>query len=319
MPPWPQCGQPLDPPELDELEDEDELDELDELDEDELLPELETLPLEVETLPLEVETPDDVETLPLEVETPPVEVEVDTPPVEVDTPPVDVETPPVEVEMLPLDVENDEQMKEVFDTIGEKWGHLDFVLHSIAFAPKDDLHGRVTDSSREGFLRAMDISCHSFARMAHLAEPLMKSGGCLLTMSYHGADEVVSNYGIMGPVKAALQSALNKASSRGLGSAAADGLTAEGAARKRAVRIDQGAPVRTHRSQPKSTGTGWLALRPVAQRQGFAPLRKTSPIGGDLSGGSLWTQSGQLTRLPQEGVRRTVAIPRNQILLFADE
>ncbi|GAA5157646.1 enoyl-ACP reductase FabI [Viridibacterium curvum] len=108
---------------------------------------------------------------------------------------------------LPLDVEDDTQMGAVFATLRERWGHLDFLLHSIAFAPKDDLHGRVTDSSRTGFARAMDISCHSFVRMAHLAEPLMSDGGCLLTMSYQGADEVIANYGIMGPVKAALQSA----------------------------------------------------------------------------------------------------------------
>lgn len=109
--------------------------------------------------------------------------------------------------ILPLDVEQPGELEAVFDEIAKTWGKLDFVLHSIAFAPKDDLHGRVTDSSREGFLRAMDISCHSFIRMARLAEPLMSHGGCLLTMSYMGADEVIENYGVMGPVKAALQSA----------------------------------------------------------------------------------------------------------------
>lgn len=107
--------------------------------------------------------------------------------------------------ILPLDVEQDDQMESVFADIEKKWGKLDFVLHSIAFAPKEDLHGRVTDCSRDGFLRAIDISCHSFIRMAKLAEPLMKEGGTLLTMSYLGADEVVDNYGMMGPVKAALQ------------------------------------------------------------------------------------------------------------------
>lgn len=109
--------------------------------------------------------------------------------------------------LLPLDVEQDEQIEKVFAAIEDTWGRLDFLVHSIAFAPKDDLHGRVVDSSRDGFLRAMDISCHSFVRMAKLAEPLMKEGGCLLTMSYLGADEVIDNYGIMGPVKAALQAA----------------------------------------------------------------------------------------------------------------
>ncbi len=107
--------------------------------------------------------------------------------------------------ILPLDVEQEGQLEAVFEAIKEKWGHLDFLVHSIAFAPKEDLHGRVVDCSREGFMRAMDISCHSFLRMAKLAEPLMVNGGTLLTMSYLGADEVVDNYGMMGPVKAALQ------------------------------------------------------------------------------------------------------------------
>ncbi|GBG03011.1 enoyl-[acyl-carrier-protein] reductase [NADH] [Azospira sp. I13] len=107
--------------------------------------------------------------------------------------------------VLPLDVEKDDQLEAVFAAIQEKWGKLDFLLHSIAFAPQQDLHGRVVDCSREGFLRAIDISCHSFIRMAKLAEPLMSDGGALLTMSYLGADEVVDNYGMMGPVKAALQ------------------------------------------------------------------------------------------------------------------
>lgn len=106
---------------------------------------------------------------------------------------------------LPLDVEQPGQMETVFEALAQRWGRLDFVLHSIAFAPKSDLHGRVADSSREGFSRAMDISCHSFARMAHLAEPLMPDGGSLMTMSYIGAEEVIPDYGVMGPVKAALE------------------------------------------------------------------------------------------------------------------
>lgn len=109
---------------------------------------------------------------------------------------------------LPLDVEQPRQMEAVFAAIEQQWGRLDFVLHSIAFAPKSDLHGRVADSSREGFGRAMDISCHSFARMARLAEPLMKDGGSLMTMSYVGAEEVIPDYGLMGPVKAALEASV---------------------------------------------------------------------------------------------------------------
>jgi enoyl-[acyl-carrier protein] reductase I len=109
---------------------------------------------------------------------------------------------------MPLDVEQPGAMEAVFDAVRARWGRLDFVLHSIAFAPARDLHGRVADATREGFARAMDISCHSFMRMAHLAEPLMSNGGTLLTMSYLGANEVVAHYGVMGPVKAALEAAV---------------------------------------------------------------------------------------------------------------
>lgn len=109
--------------------------------------------------------------------------------------------------ILPMDVQDDAQMQAVFAAINERWGKLDFLLHSIAYAPKADLQGRVTDCSKEGFAKAMDISCHSFLRMAKLAEPLMKNGGSMLTVSYMGAAEVVEHYGLMGPVKAALESA----------------------------------------------------------------------------------------------------------------
>ena len=107
----------------------------------------------------------------------------------------------------PLDVEDDAQMSELFEKIAQQWGQLDFVLHSIAFAPLDDLHGAVLNTSREGFARAMDISCHSLIRLARHAAPLMTAGGALLTMSYEGANRVAPNYGIMGLVKAALESA----------------------------------------------------------------------------------------------------------------
>lgn len=108
--------------------------------------------------------------------------------------------------IMPCDVQSSVQMASLFEEIRKKWGQLDFLLHSIAFAPKADLHGRVTDCSLEGFTKAMDISCHSFIRMAKLAEPLMKNGGSMLTVSYIGSQEVVKNYGLMGPVKAALES-----------------------------------------------------------------------------------------------------------------
>ena len=106
---------------------------------------------------------------------------------------------------LPCDVEQAGQLEAVFDAARERWGRIDFALHSIAYAPLEDLHGRLVDSSAEGFAMAMDISCHSFVRMAHLAAPLMTDGGTLFAMSYYGAEKVVPHYNLMGPVKAALE------------------------------------------------------------------------------------------------------------------
>ncbi|KTC66268.1 enoyl-[acyl-carrier-protein] reductase, NADH-dependent (plasmid) [Legionella adelaidensis] len=106
---------------------------------------------------------------------------------------------------MPLDVRDDAQLDALFQGIQTRWGKLDFVVHSIAFAPQSDLQGRVVDCSRDGFMMAMDISCHSFIRLAKAAEPLMREGGSLITMSYYGAEKVVKNYNLMGPVKAALE------------------------------------------------------------------------------------------------------------------
>mgnify|MGYP000957076197 CR=1 FL=1 len=108
---------------------------------------------------------------------------------------------------MPLDVAKPGQLDALFGTIAERWGRLDTLLHSIAFAPKADLHGRVVDCSAEGFTLAMDISVHSFLRMIRLAEPLMQDGGCCLSVSFFGASRVVRHYNMMGPVKAALESA----------------------------------------------------------------------------------------------------------------
>ena len=107
--------------------------------------------------------------------------------------------------LLPLDVETDGQMESVFGSIKDAFRQLDIVVHSIAYCPKRDLHGRVADCSREGFAQAMDISVHSLICMAKLAEPLMTKGGTILTMTYYGGEKVVDHYNIMGPVKAALE------------------------------------------------------------------------------------------------------------------
>lgn len=108
--------------------------------------------------------------------------------------------------LMPCDVRNDGELEAVFAEIERQWGRLDFVIHSIAYANREDLHGRVVDCSRDGFMLAMDVSCHSFIRMAKLAEPLMTDGGCLMTVSFYGGRKVVEHYNVMGPVKAALES-----------------------------------------------------------------------------------------------------------------
>ncbi|HSB51353.1 MAG TPA: enoyl-ACP reductase FabI [Dissulfurispiraceae bacterium] len=109
--------------------------------------------------------------------------------------------------LVPLDVSKPGELEAVFDRIEKEWGRLDILVHAIAFAPKEDLQGGLLNCSSQGFAMAMDISCHSFIRMARLASPLMKEGGTLFTMTFHGAQKVVSNYNVMGPVKAALESA----------------------------------------------------------------------------------------------------------------
>ena len=113
--------------------------------------------------------------------------------------------------VMPLDVRDAAQMDELFAEITARWGRLDTLLHSIAFCPRDDLHGRVVDCSAEGFGLAMDVSVHSFLRMIRRAEPLMPEGGTCITVSFQGAGRVVEHYNIMGPVKAALESAVRYA------------------------------------------------------------------------------------------------------------
>lgn len=107
---------------------------------------------------------------------------------------------------MQLDVTRQQELESVFERIKDQWGELDIMVHSLAWAPKDDLQGGLINCSAEGFKQAMDISCHSFIRMARLAAPLMKNGGTMFAMTYYGANKVVPNYNVMGPVKAALES-----------------------------------------------------------------------------------------------------------------
>jgi len=106
---------------------------------------------------------------------------------------------------LPLNVSAPSALETVFEAVERQWGALDILVHSIAFAPKEDLQGGLLDCSASGFAKAMDVSCHSFVRMARLAAPLMKDGGTMFAMSYHGASKVVPTYSVMGQVKAALE------------------------------------------------------------------------------------------------------------------
>ena len=108
----------------------------------------------------------------------------------------------------PLDVRHDEEYARLFDRLAAEWGHVDICLHAVAFCPKEDLHAPVVSCSREGFATAMDVSVYSFIRMVRCALPLMRSGGTCMTLSYVGAEKVVEHYNIMGPVKAALESAM---------------------------------------------------------------------------------------------------------------
>jgi len=108
---------------------------------------------------------------------------------------------------MPLDVSRPGELEALFERVAKDWGALDVLVHSIAWAPKADLQGGLLDCSAGGFTQAMDISCHSFVRMAKLAAPLMKDGGSMFAMSFCGAQKVVANYNVMGPVKAALEAA----------------------------------------------------------------------------------------------------------------
>ncbi len=110
------------------------------------------------------------------------------------------------IQLLTCDVEHEGELEAAVEQAAAALGHLDFVIHSIAWAPLADLHGHVIDSSSIGFSRAMEVSCHSFATLAKLCAPHMSAGGSMVTMTYLGADNAVAHYGLMGPVKAALES-----------------------------------------------------------------------------------------------------------------
>jgi enoyl-[acyl-carrier protein] reductase I len=110
--------------------------------------------------------------------------------------------------VMPCDVSQDAQIDSLFSEIEKKWGALDIVIHSVAFANREDLEGRFSQTSRQGFATAMDISAYSLVACAQRAEKLMKSGGTILTLTYYGAEKVVPNYNVMGVAKAALEASV---------------------------------------------------------------------------------------------------------------
>ncbi len=110
--------------------------------------------------------------------------------------------------VLPCDVADDADIDATFAAIGEKWGSLDFLVHAIAYSDKEELKGKYLQTSRENFVRSLDISCYSFTAVAQRAVPLMNDGGSLLTLTYYGSERVMPHYNVMGVAKAALEASV---------------------------------------------------------------------------------------------------------------
>lgn len=115
----------------------------------------------------------------------------------------------VESEFVEMcDLGDDGQIDQVFDKLSKKWDQIDFVIHAVAFANKEDLEGHYVDTSREGFRLALDVSCYTLTAVANRVLPMMKEGGSIVTLSYYGAEKVVPRYNVMGVAKAALEASV---------------------------------------------------------------------------------------------------------------
>ncbi len=110
--------------------------------------------------------------------------------------------------LMPCDVTDEASVDAVFKEIEEKWGKLDFVVHAIAYSDKEELKGKYLNTTRDNFIRSLDISCYSFTAVAQHAVPLMNDGGSLLTLTYYGAERVMPHYNVMGVAKAALEASV---------------------------------------------------------------------------------------------------------------
>jgi len=189
---------------------------------------------------------------------------------------------------LPCNVAEPGQLEAVFAAIEQKWGRLDFLLHAIAWARKEDLHGRLTDCSADGFAESMLISCHSFIRMAKLAEPLMDKGGSLMTLSYYGAEKVVDHYNVMGPVKAALEASVRYlAHELGRGSIRVNAISAGAVATRAASGIE-------HFDELLNETVRKAPLRRTvdACEVGRAALMLASDYTSAITGGTLYVDAG---------------------------
>ena len=194
--------------------------------------------------------------------------------------------------LLPLDVRDEAQTEAVFEAIRATWGRLDFLVHSIAFAPLEDLHGRVTDCSRDGFLTAMDISCHSFVRLARRAEPLMTNGGSLVTMSYYGAEKAVPDYNLMGPVKAALEASVRYMAHELGGSGIRVNAVSPGPIRTRAASGLSGFDQLVARAEHDSPFHDLVSIDDVGQATAFL----CSPFADRITGQTLYIDGGVSVR-----------------------
>jgi enoyl-[acyl-carrier protein] reductase I len=110
--------------------------------------------------------------------------------------------------VLPCDVTQPGEVANTFERVGQEFGKLDFLIHSIAFAPREALEGEYLDTTREAFLTALEVSAYSLAQLAKAASPLMTAGGSIVTMTYYGAEKVVTGYNVMGVAKAALEASV---------------------------------------------------------------------------------------------------------------
>ena len=191
--------------------------------------------------------------------------------------------------MIPADVTDDAQMDAAFETLKSEWGELDFLVHAIAFAGKEELQGSfVENTTREGFRRAMDISVFSFVDAARRASALMKPGGAMVTLTYLGAERVVPSYNVMGVAKAGLEAATRYAA-RDLG---AQGIRVN-AISAGPMRTLAMAGIRGGKSL-MSTGKEWSLLKEDTSMEGVAgcALYLLSPLGRSIAGEVVHVDAG---------------------------